>query len=97
MKEIKLSFDKMLTNLAGNRFGRETYKNQVKNQVVVEQKICVIIPDVIEDIASSFIQGFYSELCEQYGNEKARQLIELTSSNEYVINKIQESIETYGV
>ncbi|MBE5868263.1 MAG: hypothetical protein E7293_04790 [Lachnospiraceae bacterium] len=97
MKEIKLSFDKMITNLAGNRFGRETYKNQVKNQVAMEQEFCVIIPDVIEDIASSFIQGFYSELCEKYGNEKARQLMKLTSPNEYVTNKIQESIETYGV
>ncbi len=97
MGDIVLSFDKLVTNLAGNRFGRKTYAEQVKAHINTEEKNYIILPDQIEDIASSFIQGFYSEISEVYGKGKALQVLELKSANPYVIEKIRESIETYGV
>lgn len=97
MGDIVLNFDKLITNLAGNRFGRKTYADQVKAYIKAEEKNYIILPERIEDIASSFIQGFYSEISENYGKEKALELVEIKSSNPYVVEKIKESIETYGV
>ena len=95
--EIKLVFDKMITSLAGNRFGRETFKEQVKEKLDLAGQNFISIPTEIEDIASSFIQGFYSEISEQVGREKALFNMVLKSENEYVMEKIRECIETYGV
>lgn len=97
MKKIELAFDKMINNLAGNRFGREIYQSQVKAKIVLDVKNIISLPLQIEDIASSFIQGFYSELSEKYGKEQALEMMELQSDNTYVMEKIAESIEVYGV
>lgn len=97
MKRIELTFDKMINNLAGNRFGREIYQSQVKAKMISDGKNMIFLPVQIEDIASSFIQGFYSELSETYGKEQALEIMELQSENAYVMEKIEESIAVYGV
>ena len=56
-----------------------------------------ILPPEIEDIASSFIQGIYSEICEKYGRKKAHTIMVLYSENQYVMEKINNSIVTYGI
>lgn len=95
--KIELSFDKLINNLAGNRFGREIYQSQAKAQINTEAKNYILLPTQIEDIASSFIQGFYSELSEKCGKEQALKIMEFCSENPYVMEKIKESIAVYGV
>ncbi len=95
--KIELSFDKLINNLAGNRFGREIYQSQAKAQIVLDGKNLILLPSQVEDIASSFIQGFYSELSEKYGREQALKIMEFQSENPYVKEKIAESIAVYGV
>ncbi len=86
--EIKLEFEKTLTNLAGNRFGRKIYQDQIKDKLKSDETNIILIPDVIEDVAVSFVQGIYSEICETYGKEKALEMMELKSVNPEVLEKM---------
>lgn len=54
-----------------------------------------MIPQQIEDVASSFIQGLYYELSEQYGKERAREIMVLESENVDVMEKIKYSLRVY--
>lgn len=94
---INLEFDKMITNLSGNRLGVKVFKDQVKDKFVAEKQNEVVFPQQIEDIASSFIQGLYSEISEKYGKIEAQNFMILTSQNNKAQEKIEESIRTYGV
>lgn len=94
---IELVFDKMITNLAGNRFGKNVYMEQIEKKIDVNKKNIVIIPSEIEDIASSFIEGIYKMLGEKYGKPNAVQIMELLAKNEETQEKIENSIKTFGV
>lgn len=96
MINVNLVFDKMITSLAGNRFGRETYKNQIANKMT-EKGVLAILPEYIEDIASSFYEGIFAELNEQYGTEQAHKLLLIYTKNDYINKKMNNIRETYGV
>lgn len=69
MQRIELSFKKDLTKLAGNNFGKQTYTNQMLK--IVEKNpdddYTIVIPQRIDRIASSFIQGFFDSYIKSYG------------------------------
>lgn len=94
---INLKFDKIITNLSGNRLGVMVYNEQVKDKFVYNKENEVIFPEQIEDIASSFIQGLYSEISEKYGKIEAQNLMILKAKNKEAEEKIDECIRTYGV
>ena len=94
---INLEFNKLITNLSGNRLGVKVFKDQVKDRFVPGKQNEVVFPEQIEDIASSFIQGLYSEISEKYGKIEAKNFMILTSQNNKAQEKIEESIRTYGV
>lgn len=79
---VNLVFDKLITNLAGNRFGRETYRNQIAEKMT-EEGVTAILPEFVEDIASSFYEGIFAELNEQYGAERARELLSIYTKSKY--------------
>ena len=93
--ELKLD-DKTLTNLAGNRFGSETYRKQSREKIDDKMINYIILPDQIEDIASSFIQGMYSELSEECGRERALEVMVLKSDNDELAEKINRSLRVYS-
>ena len=94
---IELVFNKMITNLAGNRFGKDVYIEQIEKKIDINQKNIVIFPVQIEDIASSFIEGIYKVLGERYGKLNALEIMELHAENEETQEKIDDSIKTFGV
>lgn len=94
---IELKFDKTLSNLAGNRFGRKTFQDQIKKCLKMDCVNIVVIPNVIEDVASSFIQGIYSEMSEKYGRDQATKLMILKSDNNDVMKKIEYSVRVYSL
>lgn len=65
--EIKLSFDKTVTRLAGNPYGRLVYEEQVKGKVDYNEVVYITFPDEIIYIASSFVQGFFDEIIKKVG------------------------------
>ena len=90
--EHKLIFKKSMADLAGNRFGRRIYEDQVKPFFDSDAENIVIIPENI-----SFIQGIYAELSETYGCNEALQKMTLKSDNKETMDKIEKSISIYGV
>lgn len=96
MNKIEIKVDKTLNNLAGNRFGRSIYQEQIKADIDENATNVVVLPKQIEDIASSFIQGMYSELSEKYGRERALDMMVLQSENEEVAKKIEYSLRVYS-
>ena len=94
---IELVFDKVITNLAGNRYGKEVYTEQIENKIDINQKNIIIFPIEIEDIASSFIEGIYKVLGERHGKINALDIMELQAKNEEAQEKIDNSIKTFGV
>lgn len=96
MVDVELVFDKLITSLAGNRFGREIYKTQIAGKMT-EEGVSAILPEFIEDIASSFYEGIFAELNEQYGTERAHEMLSIYTQNEYINKKMTNIRETYGV
>lgn len=81
MVEIKLEFDKLLTSLAGNKFGVSEFEKQIK-EVKYENKYKIIFPDRIRYIATSFIQGFFQKFVETIGISGIEEKVEVSSSIE---------------
>lgn len=93
---IDLKFDKTMTSLAGNRFGREIYNSQIEDKIT-EDGVSAKIPDNIEDIASSFYEGIFAKLTKQYGVDKAHELLQISTKNDYVDEKMKNIRKVYGV
>lgn len=96
MITVKLAFNSQLTCLACNRFGRETYKKQIADKMT-DQGVVAILPENISDIASSFYEGLFAELSEKYGTDHAHELLVLSTSSDYINQKISDIRETYEV
>lgn len=79
MITINLEFDKMLTSLAGNQFGKSEFQKQIKN-VQYEGLYTIHFPDRIRNIATSFIQGFFQEFVECLGISGIIEKVEITST-----------------
>lgn len=82
MKQIiKLQFNENLTKLAGNPFGRDVFNQQVKNIIDYDKnEIKIILPEQIDNIASSFIQGFFNEIVNEIGIKGIQEKITVSSS-----------------
>ena len=88
MKVVKLIFDKSQTRLVGFPYGETTYREQVKQMYdkISDEN------EQIEKVASSFVQGFFSELINSIGYEKIEERFIIESSNEKLTARIQENI-----
>lgn len=67
MRRIELVFQKAITRLTGNPYGREIFEKQVKNIIDYDDKIEIIFPKQIIMISSSFVQGFFDEMVSEIG------------------------------
>ncbi len=96
MKVVKLIFDKSQTRLAGFPYGETTYREQVKpiyDKISDEnEQVKLVFPNQIEKVASSFVQGFFSELINSIGYKKIEERFIIESSNEKLTARIQKNI-----
>lgn len=75
-----LVFDKMITKLAGNPLGKHVFKEQVMGNIDYENNITIVIPDRIDTIASSFIQGFFEDIVKNIGISGIEDKVTIISS-----------------
>ena len=93
-KLIELSFsDKTLSNLTGNKYGRTTFNKQVKEYISYDEPIVIVFPDYIDNIGSSFIQGFFDEMVGKIGIHGIQENVEIRSNTiknikEHIIKKL---------
>ncbi len=95
MKENKiiLDFDKTLSGLAGNNFGYEEYKKQIKNKFDYSSNNIIIFPNTIQKVAISFIQGMFKEILEKINKNDIEKYVTIKSATEQLSKKIIENIK----
>lgn len=83
---IELKFSNTITRLAGNPYGQEIFMKQVKNNVKSDKLNIIVIPDYIEDIAISFVQGFCEKAFETIGKEEFYKYYKIEGREKVVTN-----------
>lgn len=81
---IKLQFDNTIVALAGYDYGVDIFKSLVGNDVDLDNPITIEIPDSIQIVASSFVEGFFSKWVEKYGYEYVLDKVKVICTNERV-------------
>ena len=92
MKRIELVFGKGDTRIAGNPYGKEVFKEQVKNKIDYNARNVIVFPNTIEKIASSFVQGFFSEVVAKIGYQKFSQVIKVEARSEELVEHILQDL-----
>ena len=87
----KLNFASSVTRLAGNPYGREVYDKQLKGKIDFNTDSVIIFPKEIENVASSFVQGFFNEIVDTIGFDGIQTKIKI-EANEKVKEKIKRSL-----
>ena len=90
---VALEFDKTLVGLAANPFGKRVFAEQVKDRVNEKQRIGIVFPDRIEYIASSFVQGFFSQWIDRYGVDWVRKNVDVTARSDELKKSIYDNLE----
>lgn len=86
---IILSFDKTTSRLAGNPYGKEVYHSQVEDIYTDYSKpLTIVFPDNIKKVASSFVQGFFTDLVSKIGYEGIEERITIEAGSQKVIDEI---------
>lgn len=91
--EIKLEFDKTTSRLSGNPFGKKVYSEQVEKQYKdYTEQLILVFPDHIKNVASSFVQGFFTLLVAEIGYEGINEMVTIKAGNKRIAEKIMERI-----
>lgn len=93
MLNIELQFKKDLTGIAGFPFGEKIFKEQVAPQL--PGKICpmtIIFPKNIERVASSFVQGFFSDIINEVGYDEFDNVITIKADTDELAENIRGNI-----
>lgn len=91
MVEVSLKFTKTTSRLAGNPYGRQVYDEQVKAYFNPKGRMKIIFPDNIQDVASSFVQGFFKEIIQEIGKKAVFEQIEIQGA-ERVKRRIVDNV-----
>ena len=92
MNKVELVFNKAETRLAGFPYGRDVYMKQVNGKVDLSGQIEIVFPKQIEKVASSFVQGFFSELVSKIGYIGIDQKFTIVSSSSRLSDTIRKNI-----
>lgn len=68
-------------SLAGYEYGKQIYEAQVKDKIDINKEFYIEIPSNIQFVASSFVQGFFSEIIEKIGLYSTEQNAKILSKN----------------
>lgn len=83
--------DNTISRLAGNQYGRKLYDEQVKKYFSPGEELIIVFPETIKDVAVSFIQGFFKEIVDTIGLQKASAQIKIEGT-ERVKARIGENL-----
>lgn len=90
---IDLKIDPTLTHIAGNDFGSEIYKTQIKKFFDGKKSLEIWFPNNIEGVSISFVQGLIKEMVNQIGKNNVLNLISLKSNNIYLNDRLRKNME----
>lgn len=83
MNKINLVFNKCDIYLGGTPYGRRIYNEQVKKRINFDDdKIVIVFPEQVQQLTSSFIQGFFYEIKAKLGLEGIEKKVFIENSGE---------------
>ena len=88
---FQLDFDTDVTRLAGNLYGREVYNKQLRGKIEFDKISVIVFPKEIENVASSFVQGFFADIVDHIGFNGINDKIEI-QANDKVKEKVKRSL-----
>lgn len=89
---VNLVFDNTITRLAGFPYGVTIFEEQVKNQINLNKPCQIVFPNNIKKIASSFVQGFFSEIVNEVGYARIEKNVTLVTSSEELTRDIWDKL-----
>lgn len=89
--KIALTFTNSISRLAGNTLGRETFEKQVKGKIDYSKMNIIVMPDTIEDLAISFVQGFTQEIFNDIQKDEFSDYFKV-EGNQKVVDKFMKSV-----
>lgn len=78
--KFELEFDKALTKLSGFDLGKDMFDEQIGKKIDYKKEITIVIPDRVDLIGSSFIQGFFEEIVNNIGISGIEEKVTVLSS-----------------
>lgn len=92
MVRIELRFAKADTRIAGNPFGKAVFCEQVKEKINYNDINVIIFPETVEKVASSFVQGFFSEVIAEIGYKRFSEVIRIKARTEDLERQMIEDL-----
>lgn len=89
--EIKLEFENGVSRLVGLELGKNIYKTQIEGKVDYSKKNIIVIPNEIEDVAITFVQGLTEGIFDNIKKDEFQTYFEVRGSQK-VIDKVIKSI-----
>ena len=90
---IELKFSTSTSGLAGFDLGKETYEQQIESKYEnYNEKLTLKFPDYVERVASSFVQGLFSELVNNIGYSGVKENVIIESKSEKLKNTIWDRL-----
>lgn len=90
---IELKYDKLVTNLTGNKLGRREYKKQIESNLEYDKMNIIVFPDQIDDVGMSFFQGLCQELLNRFGRKNVKEYIRVQSIHSEIVQKFDKILE----
>lgn len=91
MKKIILNFPNEITRLFGKEFGKGIYTLQIKDEIDYSKKNIIVIPENIEDVSISFVQGLTEDVFISIRKDQFQKYF-LVKGNPKVVDKVVKSI-----
>ncbi len=90
---IELEFDKTISGLAGNDYGYEEYKKQIKDKFNYDKKNIIIFPEQIKKVAISFVQGMFKDILKEIDKNEIEEYVIIKSSSDQLTKRIWNNIK----
>lgn len=85
--KITLNLSNDIIGLAGYEYGEQIYETQVRGNIDINKDFYIEIPSNIQFAASSFVQGFFSNIIEEIGLSLTEKRAKIISENDSIKNK----------
>lgn len=82
--KVSLDVKKDLISLAGYDYGKEIFSTQIKNFIDFTKDFTIVIPPNIKFVASSFVQGLFSEIVNDIGLKAVEERAHIYSENKKI-------------
>lgn len=89
MKEYKLKIPKNMDGLADFKYGEEIFNKSIVSEFKEDMEpIKIVFPNEVISVASSFVQGFFSTLAEDFGYDWIKEKIIIETSSDSLTQSI---------